>query len=161
DGHIVIDLYNTCGRLMTDMRRRVFRMTRGAGTWIDPYLRSVSMSKEKRRAWYADQYCHPHESKHTIGEVLQWFEQAGLTFVRGVPSVTNQEDLGFDDVFKPTSAGSTWNHFCVQTKQILAGSREGGFFIMIGKLPETPARKTSDRGFCAKGVLVDAGTLTI
>ena len=94
------------------------------------------MSKEKRSAWFADQYLHPHESKHTIGEALDWFERAGLTFVRGVPSVTNEEqDLEKIGLFTPSQPGSVWNHFCVQTKLVATGSREGGFFIVIGKLP--------------------------
>jgi hypothetical protein len=85
---MVIGLYNTYGRMMTNLRRNVFRLTGGAGKWIDPYLRSVSMSKDKQRAWFADQYRHPHESTHTFGEVLDWFNQAGLEFVNGVPALT-------------------------------------------------------------------------
>ena len=73
---------------MMDLRRNIFRATGGAARWIDPYLRSVSMSDGKARAWFADQYLHPHESKHTIGEVLEWFDANGVAFVRGVPSVT-------------------------------------------------------------------------
>jgi SAM-dependent methyltransferase len=141
-GHIIIGLYNTYGRLMTDLRRKIFRLTNGAAKWIDPYLRSAPISQAKRRAWFADQYLHPHESKHTIGEVLQWFEQAGLVFVRGVPSVINrEEDLEATGLFTPSGAGSAWDHFCVQTKQTVAGSREGGFFIMIGKLPARAAQR--------------------
>lgn len=155
-GHIVIGLYNTYGRLMTDLRRLVFRATRGAGKWIDPYLRSVSMSGEKRRAWFADQYQHPHESKHTIGEALQWFQETGLEFVRGVPSVTNQvQNLETTGLFTPSPAGSPWNHFCVQVKQIAQGSREGGFFIMIGRLPQRPAaEEPTVSGSPSEGALV-------
>ncbi len=141
-GHIIIGLYNTYGRLMTDLRRTIFRLTNGAAKWIDPYLRSAPISQAKRRAWFADQYLHPHESKHTIGEVLQWFEESGLMFVRGVPSVTDrEEDLEGTGLFAPSGSGTKWNHFCVQTKQTVAGSREGGFFIMIGKLPARDAQR--------------------
>jgi carbamoyltransferase len=133
-GHIVVGLYNTYGRLMMDLRRGVFRMTGGAAKWIDPYLRSVRMSEGKARAWFADQYLHPHESKHTIGEVLEWFDSNGVAFVRGVPSVTgNAEDIGQGRLFQPTPPGSQWDHFGVQFRQIAGGSQEGGFFIMIGR----------------------------
>ena len=136
-GHIVVGLYNTYGRLMTDMRRRLFRVTGGAAKGIDPYLRSVQMSEGKARAWFADQYLHPHESKHTIGEVLTWFDDTGLEFVRGVPSVTGgAEDVTRGALFDPADAGSGWDHFRVQLKQIAEGNREGGFFIMIGRKPE-------------------------
>ena len=133
-GYIVIGLYNTYGRLMTDLRRRLFRLTGGAATWIDPYLRSVPMSDGKAEAWFADQYLHPHESTHTIGEVLNWFEDTGLEFVRGVPSVTDEPgDVGDRTLFDRTEAGSAWDHFRVQAKQVAAGNREGGFFVMIGR----------------------------
>jgi carbamoyltransferase len=134
-GYIVVGLYNTYGRMMTGLRRRLFHLTGGAGKWIDPYLRSVSMSEEKQRAWFADQYLHPHESTHTFGEVLDWFEQAGLEFVNGVPSLTGHGDGELRGLFEPTDPGSAWDHFKVQVRQIAAGSREGGFFIMIARKP--------------------------
>jgi|GEM_PF-33669 len=135
-GHIVIGLYNKWGRLLLDLRRAIFRLTGGRGKWIDSYLRSGNLSEAKRRAWFADQYQHPHESKHTIGEVQQWFEECGLKFVRGVPSVVPLDgDLDDASLFSPTPAGSKLDHFQVQAQQILKGSREGGFFLMIGRKP--------------------------
>jgi carbamoyltransferase len=145
-GHIVIGLYNTYGRVMTDLRRVLFRATGGSAKWIDPYLRSASISQAKRTAWFADQYLHPHESKHTIGEVLTWFEEEGLEFVRGVPSVVRGPDTPDDEsLFSPSGAGTAWDHFVVQLKQIKAGSREGGFFIMIARKPPViapPSRRS-------------------
>jgi SAM-dependent methyltransferase/uncharacterized protein YbaR (Trm112 family) len=136
-GHIVVGLYNKFGRLMTDLRRGVFHMTKGAAKSIDPYLRSVPMSEDKQRAWFADQYLHPHESKHTIDEVLGWVEQAGLEFVRGVPSVTSRkEDPANVKLFNPSGSGTRWDHLAVQARQIVTGSREGGFFVMIARRPE-------------------------
>jgi SAM-dependent methyltransferase len=133
-GHIIIGLYNKYGRLMTDLRRAIFRMTGGRATWLDPYLRSTKMSHEKRRAWFADQYQHPHESKHTIGEVLEWFDETGLDFVRGIPSTIGSPDTK-RELFAPEPAGSVFAHATVQAKQIITGSREGGFFLMIGRRP--------------------------
>ena len=77
-GYIVIGLYNTYGRLMTDTRRRLFRLTGNRLKWIDPILRRRDRSEAKVRAWFADQYCHPHESKHTMDEVLGWFDENDL-----------------------------------------------------------------------------------
>ncbi len=140
-GYMVIGLYNTYGRIMMDVRRVLFRMTGGAGTWLDPHLRTTEMSSGKRKAWFADQYQHPHESKHTIGEVLTWFAEEGLEFVNGVPSVTNSTEVA-PSLFTPTGAGTPWQHFCVQARQVVAGSREGGFFIMIGRRPGEAASGT-------------------
>jgi carbamoyltransferase len=151
-GYIAIGLYNTYGRLMTDLRRQVFLLTGGAAKWMDPYLRSTLLSERKSRAWFADQYLHPHESKHTIGEILEWFQDAGLEFVRGIPSVTDDGDyLNHGALFEPSQAGSVWNHFSVQLKQIVAGNREGGFFIMIAKRPEKPRESHSEGELTAIG----------
>lgn len=137
-GYIIIGLYNKYGRLLTDLRREIFRMTGGRATWLDPYLRTTKMSRDKRRAWFADQYQHPHESKHTMGEVLQWFDENRLDFVRGIPSTRGSSDSDVD-LFAPEPAGSAFDHATVQAKQIIAGSREGGFFLMIGRRPLEPS----------------------
>ena len=135
-GYIVIGLYNKYGRLAIDLRRGLFHVAKGFAKSIDPYLRSVKMSADKERAWFADQYFHPHESKHTIGEVLEWFDQAGLEFVCGVPAVSWGAECNGAGLFSPSRYGSGWGHFAVQAKQIVTGSREGGFFIMIARRPE-------------------------
>jgi SAM-dependent methyltransferase len=136
-GHIVIGLYNRWGRLATDLRRQIFRLTGGHARWLDPYLRSTSLSSDKERAWFADQYRHPHESKHAMGEVLHWFADAGLEFVRGIPSLTPEgAALPSEGLFTPESAGSAFDRFAVQTAQIWKGSREGGFFLMVGRKPD-------------------------
>jgi carbamoyltransferase len=146
-GHLVIGLYNTFGRLATDFRRVVFRLTGGRGQWLDPYLRSERLSEAKRRAWFADQYLHPHETKQTIGEVLGWFRSCGLEFVRGIPSVTvGGDDLSSADLFDPAPPGSRFDHFLVQLKQVYTGSREGGFFVMIARKPPQPAQAADATG---------------
>jgi hypothetical protein len=116
---------------------------------MDSYLGSDRLSEAKRRAWFADQYQHPHESKHTIGEVLTWFDRCGLEFVRGIPSVTVPGDaLEDSNLFEPTPRGGAVDHFLVQLAQIGAGIREGGFFIMIGRKPHasTAVRGKRDKG---------------
>jgi SAM-dependent methyltransferase len=141
-GYIVIGLYNSYGRLMTDLRRLAFRMTGGRARWLDPYLRGTSLSRDKERAWFRDQYQHPHESKHTMGEVLGWFADAGLDFVRGVPSTKlGGEALPAGGLFAPESPGSWFDRLIVQAVQIGAGSREGGFFLMIGRKAAEPAKR--------------------
>jgi SAM-dependent methyltransferase len=136
-GYIVIGLYNKYGRLFTDLRRQIFKVTGGHAKWVDPILRQAGMSGGKRRAWFADQYQHPHESKHTFGEVLQWFSQTGIEFVRGIPALRPQDDgLKGDSLFESQSTGTTVERGIVQASEIVApGQREGGFFIMIGKKP--------------------------
>ena len=82
-------------------RRVLFRLTGGRARWIDPVLRQGPRARGKREAWFEDQYRHPHESKHTIGEVLGWFDENSVEFVRGVPPVTPEADSLEDDLFAP------------------------------------------------------------
>ena len=133
-GHIIIGLYNTYGRLVTDARRVVFGLTGGRARWLDPFLRRSTPTTEKHKAWYADQYRHPHESKHTFGEVLRWFDENGVRYVRGIPALRLEDDgLAGETLFEPQERGTKLHHFLVQLTQIIAGQREGGFFIMIGE----------------------------
>ena len=132
-GYIVVGLYNRWGRLMTDLRRLVFRATGGRGRWLDPYLRGADLSPDKERAWFADQYRHPHESKHSMGQVLGWFREAGVDFVRGVPSTTLAGGSADGGLFTPEPAGSAFDRLLVQTEQLWRGNREGGFFLTIGR----------------------------
>jgi len=136
-GYIVVGLYNSYGRLMTDFRRQVFRVTGGRAKWIDPVLRNWTRSQGKSRAWFADQYRHPHESKHTFGEVLQWFDRTNIEFVRGVPSLTpGAVSLNGEGLFIEEPKGTTMDHFLAQAREVVTGNREGGFFIMIGRKAE-------------------------
>ncbi len=135
-GYIVVGLYNRWGRLMTDLRRAIFRVTGGRGRRLDPYLRTAELGADKEKAWFADQYRHPHESKHTVAEVLRWFETTRLEFVRGVPSVTpSLPDLPGDGLFSSQPVGTGIDHLIAQTVQIVTGNREGGFFLTIGRKP--------------------------
>jgi carbamoyltransferase len=134
-GHIIIGLYNRYGRIATDIRRAIFRATGNRARWIDPYLRT-RIGSEKQRAWFADQYQHPHESKHTIDEILDWFDEAGLTFVRGIPALSSDGgEIARGELFRPVPVGSKRDHVVSQLKQVLTGSREGGFFLMIAQRP--------------------------
>src|SRR3989344_1442679 len=36
--------------------------------------------KERARGWWNDQYLHPHETTHTVGEVLRWFKKNNIEY---------------------------------------------------------------------------------
>ena len=64
---------------------------------------------------------------------------AGSSFVRGIPSTTAEpEGLEGADLFEPRPPGSGFDHFLVQARQIFAGQREGGFFLLIGRRSAEP-----------------------
>ncbi|UCE50230.1 MAG: methyltransferase domain-containing protein, partial [Phycisphaerales bacterium] len=144
-GHIVIGLYNHYGRFVTDLRRQFFRATGGRLKWIDPVLRGSSLGTEQRRAWFADQYSHPHESKHTVGEVIRWFDSTDVEFVRCVcPHTLTDVDNLFESQPRPKGT----DRFLIQAREAITGSREGGLFLMIGRKGD--ARHHESRGCSAK-----------
>jgi SAM-dependent methyltransferase len=133
-GYIVIGLYNRYGRLMTDLRRLLFRATGRRFMFIDPYLRERARTDAKTDAWFADQYQHPHESKHTMGEVLRWFDETGFQFVNGIPKNRFMDSFTDDEqLFAIQPRADRVSRAAVQARMIVTGNREGGLFIMIGK----------------------------
>lgn len=136
-GYIIVGLYNKYGRLMTDLRRVLFRATGRRFMFIDPYLRERGSKLDaKADAWFADQYEHPHESKHTMREVWRWFDEVGFEFVNSIPkprfmdSFTDAEQL-----FAVHKKVDRLSVAAAEARMIMTGNREGGLFIMIGKRP--------------------------
>ena len=133
-GYILIGLYHKYGRLITDARRLIFRWTGDRFLWLDPNLRDKSLSEARKRAWFADQYKHPHETKHTIGQVLSWFRETGFSFVRSFPrSKPFQPFSEKEGLFKPEEPGNALDRLIVESGMAFRGSREGGFFTLIGR----------------------------
>ena len=134
NGFIVIGLYNAIGRIPTDLRRVTFRLLGDRLSFLDSRLRGAAgMSTARWRAWFMDQYKNPHESKHTIGEVLKWFDQSGFRFFSSIPKIDGQALGTADKLFEAHPRGSALDRFLVQCRMLLAGGREGGLFVMIGR----------------------------
>ena len=134
-GYILIGLYHKYGRLPTDARRLLFRLTGDRFAHLDPVLRREDISEAKKRAWFADQYEHPHEVKHTIGDALRWFDKAGFEFVKSIPHSKPFRRYGADDdLFEPETPGNWLERLLVELPMSW-GSHEGGFFIAIGRRP--------------------------
>ena len=137
-GYVLVGLYHRYGRLITDTRRVLFRLSGDRFRWLDPNLRNVERSDAKKRAWFADQYKHPHESKHTIGETLGWLEKTGLRFVKSIPRGRPFQPIAPDEqLFRPERPGNAFERFAVEMGMVLRGSREGGFFIVIAQKPRS------------------------
>ena len=134
-GHLIVGLYNRYGRLKTRFRRALFARFGDRFASMDPYIRKYELDPQKRRAWYMDQYHNPHESLHTIDQVLGWFEQEGVRFVRSFPSAIFGGAFELDynrSIFEEEPRGSWMDRLLGQLHQMLTDD-EGGLFVMVGR----------------------------
>ncbi len=135
-GFIVVGLYNRFARSVHNLRRAcvsAFRLSadRVKGLFVRrPH-------GEKKFIWFMDQYQHPLESSHTVDEVLTWFDQNQIRFVNSIPSMTSAGSSdGTGDLFSSRPIGSKTRHILAQLGWVFTHSREGGYFILIGRKSE-------------------------
>ena len=133
-GFLIVGLYNTYGRIPQDIRRFIFKVTGNRLKVLDARLRDSAISDSRKHIWFMDQYKNPHESKHTIAEVLSWFERSGVEFIDSIPKCKVLAPLSPQEkLFEASPRGTGLDHFLVQLGMLLSGGREGGFFVMIGR----------------------------
>jgi SAM-dependent methyltransferase len=132
-GYILIGLYNWLGRLPTLWRRRLIEMFGDRMAKLDSRLRRGELNTGRRAAWFRDQYMHPHESKHSMDEVLRWFERNQIEFVSSIPSIGDVEFQDDEPLFEPHLAGNRLDRLSSEIEMLLSGGPDGGLFIMIGR----------------------------
>ncbi len=140
-GYVAIGLYNKCGRTLLKIRRllakTIFRNNERAKEYFIRLQLGDEQDAETIRGWWNDQYEHPQETAHTVGEVLDWFEKNDIEYWGANPS------LLFFDKSDPTISGA-WNsadkrypgplaRFCKQLKWMWTTHRDGGYWVMFGK----------------------------
>ena len=141
NGYIVIGLYNLYGRFFTKIRQLIYKklpkyFKKTFIVFFDPYLRSLKDKTKNRlkiNSWIKDQYEHPHESSHTIDEVLNWFSQENITFINSIPA-TNFESKINSKILNKTTKGTFFERTFNQLSMIFNSfGKEGGLFVVIGK----------------------------
>jgi SAM-dependent methyltransferase len=136
-GAIVVTLYHALARLPHRLRRGVARLTGFRRVPFDPVLTDRAAEPARRAAWLRDQYVHPLEHRHLLGEVRGWFRDSGVAFVRtlppcqlGAPALEGRAlfdaDAGAADDWRLESAA-------MQLSWIAPLAAEGGVFAAIGR----------------------------
>lgn len=130
-GMIVLGLYNRYARLPLRMRRLIARAT--CYRWIpfDPVLRDRRTEPARREAWLQDQYHHPEEHRHTLGEVQRWFAENAIEYVRSYPSSVLGDDQS--DLLEPVQDNWRAEAVLAQLSWIWKLGHEGGLFIIVGR----------------------------
>jgi SAM-dependent methyltransferase len=141
-GYLVVGLYNKYGRLMLNVRRRVVRLqmkydAKAKDRALEKQLVKLENDELKSKTWWADQYEHPHESVHTVDEVIGWFQKNGVQYVSSFPKAELGTGSDSDKIFKPRPcgalSGSAAAHVLVQLGWIVSQNDGGGYFVMIGQ----------------------------
>jgi ubiquinone/menaquinone biosynthesis C-methylase UbiE len=137
-GYVVVGLYNFYGRMRTIFRQVLYRLLgkskfgKSIISLLDPVLRS-RISKQKKEAWFCDQYEHPIESLHTLDEVLQWFDTNSIEFISSVPTC-DISLIDYNNLFFKQSRGNIITRLISQILMTFSRSgSEGGLFLVIGK----------------------------
>ena len=130
-GMIVIGLYNSIARLPLRARRVVARLTGNRWVPFDPVLRDRASEPARREAWLRDQYAHPEEHRHSVGEVRRWFAENDIEWLRTYPSTMIGEEP--DNLFE--SAADAWalEAWAAQIGWMWSLGGEGGLFVSVGR----------------------------
>jgi hypothetical protein len=121
---IVVGLYNAIARIP-------FRVRRLFGRVSDPVFRDRAGEPERMRAWFRDQYQHPEEHRHTLGEVQGWFAENGVEYLRSYPSALLDGDS--NELFEPAPDNWRFEGWLAQLGWIRSLGHEGGLFVTIGR----------------------------
>lgn len=129
-GKILIGLYNTYARIPLGMRKVLFTPTGKTFRWLDAHMRRKDVDKSKKDIWFEDQYRNPHESWHSVDEVLKWFDECNVKYLSGVPDITGGTST---PLFDEHPRGKTSQHVMQQLKWMFSIGGEGGLFVMVGE----------------------------
>jgi SAM-dependent methyltransferase len=129
-GIVMVGLYNYYARVPTWIRARLIGMF---GSRIDYVVRSRIHDARKAEIWVKDQYFNPHETWHSIDEVLGWFEENDIEFLNCSPPVLGEDVEEPEDLFAPGDSGTRTRRILTQLSWLLTISREGALFDLIGR----------------------------
>jgi SAM-dependent methyltransferase len=133
-GIVIVGLYNVYARLPHRMRRALARWTGFRWFPFDPVLASRSTEPARREAWLRDQYQHPLEHRHTVGDVMGWFRDNAIDYVRTYPNaLIGQEPLEGDELFVPAEDDWAFESLLAQIAWARSLWSEGGLFVVVGR----------------------------
>jgi hypothetical protein len=97
-----------------------------------------SFDTEKKRTWWADQFAHPHETVHTVGEVLGWFDACGLEYAASLPPIELGGDAAYVNLFPRSTrpARTLGRQLSAAVQQVRWAWQlrwTGGYFVLTAK----------------------------
>lgn len=141
--YLMIGLYNSYGRIALELQRRWVNWRHGSERqvqreFIQDMLEKQEADTWKQDTWYEDQYRHPHESVHTVGELLGWYREHGVAYVNSLPAIElfRRQDEAMRIFQVPRVAG--WRsgataHILTQLLWVWTLRKTGGYYVIVGK----------------------------
>ena len=125
-GHIVLALHRGSGPGPRHLRAA----NAGNSGRIDPMMRSGPGANGKDPGRSVAR----NGAGHTVDEVLGWFVESDIQFLRGIPTlVPGPDSLVEENLFEAEDRGSGLDHRLARIQNAFDGKAEGGYFRMIGR----------------------------
>lgn len=129
-GIVMVGLYNWYARVPTWLRAKLMAVF---GPNIDFVVRRRIRDAEKARIWIADQYRNPHETWHSVDEVLGWFDECGIAYRNCVPGILGTDGEDARSLFAASSPGTKGQRIVSQLSWLFTIAREGALFDVVGQ----------------------------
>ena len=129
-GIVIVGLYNRYARVPTWIRSKLIEIF---GPRIDYVVRTRIRDERKSDIWIKDQYYNPHETWHSIDEVLSWFEECGVEYLNARPPILGSLGDGAAPLLEKTEPGSLFQRLVTQVAWLGSISRKGALFDVIGR----------------------------
>jgi 2-polyprenyl-3-methyl-5-hydroxy-6-metoxy-1,4-benzoquinol methylase len=137
EGFIAVGLYNRFGRLPLKVRiflaKTIFKNNHKVKDYFIRMQIGDIKDIERARGWWNDQYLHPHETTHTVGEVLNWFKKNNIEYFHTVPSLYGQDNLDITGLWYKEAKPSFLRRVYRQFTWIWKTHKEGGYWITFGR----------------------------
>ena len=129
-GIVMVGLYNRPARVMTWLRSKLISLF---GPKIDYVVRNRIGDARKAQIWINDQYFNPHETWHSIDEVMEWFNENGIEFLNCSPAILGTDCEDAETLFSNASPGNAYKRMITQLSWVGTIAREGALFDVIGR----------------------------
>jgi 2-polyprenyl-3-methyl-5-hydroxy-6-metoxy-1,4-benzoquinol methylase len=129
-GIVVIGLYNWFARVPTWVRSKLIGLL---GPKVDYVVRNRIRDQRKAEIWIKDQYYNPHETWHSIDEVMDWFRENDIEYLNCEPAIWGAEGANSARMFDPTGPSSKALRILTQLSWLATISAEGALFIVVGR----------------------------
>jgi carbamoyltransferase len=129
-GLVIVGLYNWFARVPTWMRAQVIGVL---GPNIDHVVRNQIRDKRKAEIWVKDQYYNPHETWHSVDEVMGWFRDHRISYLSCEPPIIGTKANGSGDMSAARPTGSKAARVLTQLSWLGSIASEGALFVMTGR----------------------------